>query len=639
MKIKLLTLLAILLLFPAIVTAKAPAKKHTLKVLYVGGSPDFEVLGTQEVPANVLNESATKRMKSFEKFLKEYFTSVTVIKAEDYTQAMSDKYDVTIMDGRPKPIVPAYQNRAKGVFLSEGFLTQDFSRPMLAIGVVNERIGRRIGKKNDWYCLCLFSDAHSWRAEHEIFKGPFPVKMTVVDKPTPEPIYNYPHQLGGTILEKLPMWKVQTYDFEDESFEGKRIGLVARPGGYEDSPEAEYISGGVTTKSPFAVALGRHGNFFHWGFAASPDNMTDEAKPVLANAIVYISKFAGQTPIARKYNDRAPTRNFIRDRQQFMSREAYELNVKSIAVFNEARLKSQEEVRVKQARGETLTQREEQELNFPQQPIPTYEQHLRQQAGNLFAQFGTDIAAYIKYFDENYNYFYHNTGFNLDVDEDAKSLGIPNNDKRILDEAIKLFESGRDTDKGRRILERYTLVDFSTPAEWRRWYNTYKDKFFFTESGGWVFLINSREPAMNDYRTHQIRSSVNRMAIDKTSDTEPIAIAADAVVLQDGSCVLNVKINIHSGYYTYDHIGRGDIFIPTAVEVFLPDGFSKKGNLKRPHGQFLTQNGTTVFRDTIVFSQEFTGNGTGEVKVKVTYQCCDSNICFPPVTKEITVTL
>ena len=87
--------------------------------------------------------------------------------------------------------------------------------------------------------------------------------------------------------------------------------MVSRPGGFEDSPEAEIISGGVSAKTWDAVAIGRHGNFLHWGFAASPDDMTEEARDVFANAVVYIAGFAGQTPVARKYNDRIITRHDI----------------------------------------------------------------------------------------------------------------------------------------------------------------------------------------------------------------------------------------------------------------------------------------------------------------------------------------
>ena len=49
------------------------------------------------------------------------------------------------------------------------------------------------------------------------------------------------------------------------------------------------------------MAIGRHGNFFMWGFGVSPIHMTDEARTVFANSISYISHFKGQKPVVRKY--------------------------------------------------------------------------------------------------------------------------------------------------------------------------------------------------------------------------------------------------------------------------------------------------------------------------------------------------
>ena len=162
-------------------TAKSPEKKSDLRVLYVGGLPDIETVGVPAVPQDVYQASVSDRMKSFESFLNDYFTSVTVIRAENYTQAMSDDYDVTVMDGLPMPTLPQYQDRAQGISYMHGFVTEDFDRPMLTIGYVSEKIGRRIGSKNDWYCLCLLSDALHWREDHPIFHGPFDAEMTVVD--------------------------------------------------------------------------------------------------------------------------------------------------------------------------------------------------------------------------------------------------------------------------------------------------------------------------------------------------------------------------------------------------------------------------------------------------------------------------
>lgn len=618
--------------------AASPPKKSDLRVLYVGGTPEFEPTMAAGVPDEVWAASVRERMQSFETFLNDYFTTVAVIHADDYTQQMSDDYDVTVMDGVPQPVLPGYQNREKGIYLTEGYLTDDFDRPMLSIGYISDKIGRRIGTKHDWYCLCLRSDAHGWRADHPIFNGPFAVEMTVTDRPTPEPIFTFPHHYDeGRVPEQLPMWRVQSYEWDADR--NQRIGMVARPGGYEDSPDAEFISGGVSDKSPDAVAIGRHGNFFHWGFAASPANMTEEAKPVLANAIVYISKFAGQTPIARKYNDRIVTRSSAKDLKQFISYEAYQQSLGMEAAFGEMMAESRKQAEEKQARGEELDQREAMALNFTPQPPMTYEQHIQRTGGKLFGMFGTDIDAARKYLDDNYDYFVWTGGYDLEVDEDARSLGIANYNRLILDEAIKMLETGHDADKGRRILSRFTIVDFTTPQQWRKWYDTYKDLLFFTESGGWIFLIDSREPGLNDYKAWQERRAASQVATDETSDDEPVAVSAEIEVLQDGTRVLNVKISIHPGYHIYDYVAKSDTFLPTVVDVELPEGYMNKGDLKRPAGSFYSQSGTTVYKDVVLFSQEFAGTGESVLKCKVTYQCCDNNICFPPETKEFLITI
>ena len=108
---------------------------------------------------------------------------------------------------------------------------------------------------------------------------------------------------------------------------------------------------------------------------------------------------------------------------------------------------------------------------------------------------------HICYYRENIDYFYGGEGmYVLSIDEDVKSLGIPYNDKRLLDTAIRLLEKGKETEKANRILHRYTLCRFEAPQEWRTWYEKNKERLFFTESGGWLFMVNTREPdPANDY--------------------------------------------------------------------------------------------------------------------------------------------
>lgn len=113
---------------------QAGIRKSNLKVLYVGGSPDVDYVGNRPDSA-VLAQSSAKRMASFDKMLKRYFRQVTVIRAQAYRPELSDNYDVTVMDGRPAPILPGIMERDSSGRLTRyektGYLPPDFDRPMV----------------------------------------------------------------------------------------------------------------------------------------------------------------------------------------------------------------------------------------------------------------------------------------------------------------------------------------------------------------------------------------------------------------------------------------------------------------------------------------------------------------------------
>ena len=172
----------------------AQIKKSDLKILYVGGSSGIEVFGRNTDSATV-QKDAMARTVSFEKMLKQYFKTVGIVQGKDYTMDLSDGYDVTIFDGKIKELTPTKIVRDANGNVTEykkaAFLTEDFNRPAIVIAEMGEIFGRSIGLKTDWYCLCLDANAHHFRAEHPIFNGPFPVKMTVQMQPTPEDAYHY----------------------------------------------------------------------------------------------------------------------------------------------------------------------------------------------------------------------------------------------------------------------------------------------------------------------------------------------------------------------------------------------------------------------------------------------------------------
>lgn len=623
----------------AISTLFAAPRKQNISVLYVGGTAEFDdSMGLNGHSQEEYDASVKSRMASWEKFLKEYFKVVEVVHGDNYTQDMSDRYDVTVFDGRPKQLTPRYHSRVTRDYNGATYLTHDFDRPALMVGHMSDNLTRSLGTKNDWYCLCLMSHAHTWRAEHPIFKGPYKVKITTEERPTPEGIKSFPHHFeDNKVPETMTMWRVQKYDFTGDS--DVRIGMVSRPGGYEDSPEAEWISGGECAKSPDAMALGRHGNFFHWGFAASPDYLTDEAKPLLANAIVYISQFAGQTPIARKYDDRVITRDYIGDKKYFMTREFYESYVEQNREYNRMTEEKKREVQARIDAGEQVSEQDRFYLTARLMDIVSYDEFLQQQEGELYALYGADVEKYAQHYDENLPYYYGGGPRGLTIDEDAKRLGIANNDIALIDKAIQLWEKREDVACAKRLLERYTLMDFSTAAEWRRWLEENRERLFFSESAGWKWIVNSREEGANPYFEYFMREKAARARAAATDDMNPVAVGTAASILYDGSWVLTVRLALHKGYHIYDKVAPNDVFVPTTVKFDLPEGAELVGDPIVPQGEFYTANGTTVFRSDAIYQQRIKGKVGDKVKVQLEYQCCDPTICFPPTMQELTIEL
>ncbi len=614
--------------------AASPVKKTDLRILYVGGSSDWAISPADDLAA--YQQSVEERMASFEQLLTTYFTTVKVINATEYNQEMSKEYDVTVMDGTPVPIVPEVNDPVKRIYKRAGYLTDDFNYPMLCIAEASSIIGSRIGSKNDWYCLCLDTDAHSWRKDHVIFKEPYPVKLKTEIKPTPEQALHSAYLIEGGVPKTIAMWKVQTKGYATD--EGFRVGLVSRPWGYEDGIDAEYISGGVSQKSLDAVAIGRHGNFFHWGFSASPKYMTEQGKLVFVNAVAYIAKFRGQGIIVRKYNETIPTRIYVETFKKMVGKAGYQEMVDATEEANKMMQGIAEKAKAKQAKGEKLSAEEKAYLNMPPLKVRSREEYMEMYLGPYYKMFGMDEAAYADYFDTNKNWLYvASDGRFLTVDEDVKSLGIPNNELRLLDTAIKMWEENKEVEKAKRILARYTLMDFPRAAEWRYWFEKNKKKLFFTEAGGWIFLVNSREPGVNPYVAWEARKAMSEIPVGETSDREPVAIKAVKEVMQSGEQVLYVKIKVHPGYHIYAYTTSDSPFTPTTVAITLPDGYEAVGNQKVPAGQFYSQGGTTIYDGTVVFSQVIKGKSNGVIRCKVSYQCCDNNICFPPTEKEITV--
>ena len=118
------------------------------------------------------------------------------------------------------------------------------------------------------------------------------------------PIFNEPLD-AGVVLEEHEwerdyddrgVWVVQSGKLGSEV----DYGVVSDGHGFTDSPDCERISGGVNSKGPYAVAIGRQANMLQWGFYAAPDRMTESARKAFLNALVYMTRFDGEQPLVEK---------------------------------------------------------------------------------------------------------------------------------------------------------------------------------------------------------------------------------------------------------------------------------------------------------------------------------------------------
>ncbi len=611
-------------------------EKQDLKILYISGSADYEVGTMKYTP-----EGIAERTASFTEFLNGYFTKVDVVAGTEYKPEMSKDYDVTILDGRLSVLSPSYFSGSN--YYLHRMLTDDFCYPTLMIADNAERVTRSIGTKTDWYCLCLDNYAFGTNTEHPIFNTPYKVSLNFTDKPTPPGALQYAAYYGKPISKTTPMWKVQTkgYGEDPESHDPKfRIGMVARPGGFLDSPDAEIISGGKSQKSIDAVAIGRHGNFFFWGFSASPKYMTDEAKLVFANAVVYTASLKGEKILARKYNDRFATREeSVSFKLNSATKEAYQASLEAEQTAYKDIIATIENIKKKKENGEKLSEMEQSYLTMkPQEPqTPTFEEYLKDVLGKNYEEYGSNLPKYHKMIKADEPYLYGALSYQPVIDEDVKSLKIANNDIRILDKAISMLEKGKDVEKAQRILDRYTLATFEKPEQWRKWYDTYKEKMFFTESGGWVFLINTKDPSVegNDYFKKQVYMAAKAIKLDEVTDQEPVSIGASWNVFYGGAQYVVIKARIKDGYHIYEAVSPNDPFAPTTISIELPESVTL-GTPIKPDAK-LIGNGTAVYENEVIFVYPLNTPKivSGPIKVIVNYQCCDKNVCLLPTEKAI----
>jgi hypothetical protein len=598
----------------------AYAEKIDLKILYVGYDP------ARPMPEKVVYFSIWEpaislgyktRMKDFKMYLNDRFTNVQVIDVRDYKPSISQNVDVTIFDAGPVNL-PA-----------------DFDRPAILLHAMAPNIGIPIHLKFDWYCQCLEDDALNVDLTHEIFNAPIKVRPTMIEKPTPLSFFNG-HQ-AATTPKTMKMWNVVK---ANSSKQGKYlIGMVSHGEGFSDSPDAEVISGGDCLKNAEAVAIGRHGNFLMWGFAASPEYMTEEAKNVFANSISYIKKYDHKPVIVRK--TQTATRAEIDELIYRIDEDLYKKALVARKEGNARLLKMQKELRDKKAAGENVGRSNEMFLLMPvTNDLQAFTDYLKQFVGEeLFLKFGTDTKLYHQYFRDNYEYFYPQNEMSLRIDTDVKSLAISNRDPLLLEKCVSMLEVPSKQQLANRLLERYTNEHFKTASEWQNWLSVFKSRVFFSESGGFKFFADSSVVNNQAFK----RTPIIEDESEDPIASDPVKISFKLVKSVNSKAVkLIVTAKILAGWHIYAYVPNESPFVQSKLKLVI-NGRSLKAKWQSTPGIALNASPQTfVFENVAEFSTVIP-EGSARIGNKIScglyYQVCNDNKCFPPQEKNLQVIL
>lgn len=406
------------------------------------------------------------------------------------------------------------------------------------------------------------------RLDHRIFKGPLKPLLDNTTLETPENYSHYP--AGKDLPSSMPAWLVQNIAFPD-----MQPGLVADSFGFDDSPDAEWISGGTNSKGPTSLALGRQGNLFMWGFYAAPQHLTESGKRVFLNSVVYISEFKDARPlVARK----APARERVFLYMHY----------------------------VDEREGSARTQEIVEQL-FPAELLKSTEY---------------DTDAMVAYYKTNLEYLHRFDGRFL-VDPIMQDLRISNRRLEMLDMIAARFTKDAGDAIASELAARY--VDpaiMPSPEAFAVWLAIHRGTLYFSDVGGFRWF----SPDV---------PSLPQKAVD--GDQVKISLLTQPRVLTPGTTgELVLRLQLADGWHTYAPTSEGGF--PLALDFTWPEGITPVGSPQCPPGHMVKDAvlgnmeeiaGTVLVRQGVQVASDLSPGGRS-IQCKVNITVCDALQCLPP---------
>ncbi len=443
---------------------------------------------------------------------------------------------------------------------------------------------------------------------HPIFHGPLPIELELEEVPTP-PKYKY-YELTDDVPDTMTTVKVLKKEWDTRNLPvGERpdkseAGVVTTGDGFLDSPDTEWIAGGMHLKGPDYFAIGRQGRLLQWGFYGTPDEMTETGQRLLINAVHYIHGFKDHPILATR---EARPREGLATSLALL--DLYETEDMKEYYDTPEKVKEAQDRVIERTFGETVPpeasgSREERQAWYEEN-----EPYLYWDGARIGSEY--DGKAYFR-LDGKYR-----------IDEDARALGIANNDPSLLERAVADLREGVAPERAGRLLARYGGAGHDSADDWQSWLDENAGSLYASDWAGYRFKM-ARGPGEPDAFSSS-RFAADGDELDDLSVTVSPAVEVTMSTTGEGDvarAVLDFKLE--PGFWIYapgsDAQFKFGVRAPSgfAYQVAGDPVLPKVDPEGRIHGDFRV---------------EVPLEGSGDVAtLLIDYQACDETLCHYPVT-------
>jgi hypothetical protein len=208
----------------------------------------------------------------------------------------------------------------------------------------------------------------------------------------------------------------------------------------------------------------------------------------------------------------------------------------------------------------------------------------------------------------------------------------------MLEKCISMLQKDENDALARRLLERYTIEKFATSKEWKAWYDKNKSKLFYTESGGFKFMVDTYDkPAPASNTSASTAAPKENVAGPTLAD--PVSITASLQYASDKKHAdIIVEAEILKGWHIYAYLPANSPYIQTETLLELPKGAkASKGGWDSTAGiPYPGLDNIFVYENKVTFkvNVDMTNVKKGSlIKCGLYYQTCNDKKCLQPQRK------